>query len=356
MSVQKVSLASFLSIVLIAVLHIRSGMLTCEEIRTLFGLFGNIVECKIPDYAQKVDVAPIMSLSVRDFVQEYDANRIPLTTGTHPVAKVVHQIYKDTHIPAHNVPYVQSIRKAMPSWHHVLWTDEDVVKYLLERDGISEEDRRLFHSYPHAINRADMTRYLLMEQFGGLYLDTDAELLQDVERELVEHGGVWTVKGFSNSETSRSDSPKVESHMWVSRAGHPFWAVVRRFLHERAPHSFAYDVLTVTGPRLVYDALVAYRAENEDLYSGTFELFDSARYNFGRTVPDGIAHHHFVHEWLWVIKRVNIQRVLEFVGMLILLCAMCIIAAILCVPRRWPLYIAKASRYLRSALPLPKQV
>ena len=70
-----------------------------------------------------------------------------------------------------------------------------------------------------------------MEEFGGLYADLDVELLRDVEPELPAHGGVWTVAGWKWSVP-------LETHMWVSQPGHPFWPVLRRQLHARHPRAW----------------------------------------------------------------------------------------------------------------------
>jgi len=294
----------------LTILHFHVGSWGCEDVRTVFGLFGNHVECKIPKYSEKDDISALVT-SVKDFIAAYD--NLPRTS--HGIPKVVHQIYIGTAVPKHYVQYVKTIDRAMPSWMHVLWTDEDIERSLLPR--VSAEDRALFHRYPQAINRADMTRYLLMEEFGGMYLDMDAELLKDVEPNLISHGGIWAVHGFQPHAGSR-DPPKVESHMWVSQPQHPFWKVMRELLHERGDgirYKLDYDVLTVTGPRAVQDAKLRYEAQKQpEKTFGTFLLFDSNRYNFGRGDGDGVAHHHFVHEWLWIIKRVNIQRVLRGIG------------------------------------------
>lgn len=332
----------FLGLVIVATvsivcgtLHAFVGTLTCRDIQYLFGLANNKVECKMGGQKDKVDAAAHFT-PTEIFVRAYERDDIA-RTAPHGIPKVVHQVYIDTRIATEYVPYVASIGRAMPDWMHVLWSDADVERFLLPRAGVSDADRALFKSYPHAVNRADMTRYLLMEHFGGMYLDLDAELLGDVEPELSAQGGVWTVEGLRQGKDTASHSPpKIETHMWVSQPKHPFWPVARQFLHARRPTlvQFDYDVVAVTGPRLVFEAYEAFaqRAKTKDGF-GTFELFANERYNSGLGRADGVAHHHFVHEWLWVIKRVNIQRVVGYVWFLSMCAVLIAFGALFFCPR-----------------------
>jgi len=314
---KKISTISFLCIFGIMLLHYRIGLMSCEEIQRLFKIFNNDVECRVAKYQEKQDVSSFV-ISPSIFVNQYDAapKEFPRTENSQ-IPKVIHQIYKDTLVSNTYVDYMRTITKHMPDWQHVFWTDDDLEKYLLTRNGITEEDRILYHTYPHAINRADFARYLLMEQFGGIYIDLDVEFFKSIELSLHSDGGVYTVSGTNCSNDSRKSNtgPELETHMWLSVPNHPFWDILKSYLHQRShivKENFDFDVLKVTGPRIVVSAYEDYKQnkkESDEVKYGKFYELPCDQFNEGKDLTDGVTTHHFAHEWLWVLKRTNIQRV-----------------------------------------------
>lgn len=92
------------------------------------------------------------------------------------IPKIIHQTWKTENLPELFSVLAETWKEVLPDWEYILWTDEMnrdfVIKYFphfLEK----------YDNYPKNIQRADAIRYLLLKQFGGLYVDLDFQCLDD---------------------------------------------------------------------------------------------------------------------------------------------------------------------------------
>jgi mannosyltransferase OCH1-like enzyme len=94
------------------------------------------------------------------------------------IPKVIHQTWRDENVPSHFHAFAESWKYHHPDWNYILWTDE------MNRDFVSTNYPaflKMYDDFPTNIQRADSIRYLLLEKFGGLYVDLDFECLQNTE-------------------------------------------------------------------------------------------------------------------------------------------------------------------------------
>lgn len=97
---------------------------------------------------------------------------------TERVPRIIHQIWiNDTHLDPNNKRPIPAIWhkgiakwKALPDTIHLLWDDVMVWEFLR---GKYPSFIKLYLSYPYLIQRADMIRYLILYEFGGVYCDLD---------------------------------------------------------------------------------------------------------------------------------------------------------------------------------------
>ncbi|XXQ30064.1 Glycosyl transferase [Plasmodiophora brassicae] len=66
------------------------------------------------------------------------------------------------------------IRDLHPDWDYRLWTDDDVIDMEMRR-------RDLFDAADTAVGRADVLRWEIMFQYGGVYLDVDFDVLSPLD-------------------------------------------------------------------------------------------------------------------------------------------------------------------------------
>jgi len=100
----------------------------------------------------------------------YDKNFL-VSDGIERMPKKIHQIWLGSPIPKEYERLTDSWKKFNPDWEYKLWTDKDVGDVVIPR-------RKLFDSITHLGQKSDFLRYHILNQFGGLYADTDFECLK----------------------------------------------------------------------------------------------------------------------------------------------------------------------------------
>jgi mannosyltransferase OCH1-like enzyme len=87
--------------------------------------------------------------------------------------KKIHQIWMGGQLPDVFLKYTQTWKELNPDWEYKLWLDKDV-------KDIDIPDRDLFNSIRRPEQRSDFLRYHVLNQFGGIYADTDFRCLKSL--------------------------------------------------------------------------------------------------------------------------------------------------------------------------------
>jgi len=288
--------------------HIAIGRFECVDIKRVCAPFGEIVECKVNRDEEKVDVSDIV-LSAKDFIK-----RFPTIERVNGVPKVVHQIYlyHGMMVSREYAEHMKTFKKEMPNWEHVLWTDKDMDEIILKQHPKYAD---LYRSYYQVMSQADMAKILILHSYGGFYADLDVKMVSSIESELKPTEGVW----FPYWK-------HLESAIIASMPGHPFLDRALEVMQERDPklrfYNFDYDILATTGPLALEHAyntfsLKASFVDKKEEYMSPYKgrvvaLWPHDRFLFGAHMTQEavqklgnhpIAHHYFVHEWLWKTKK-----------------------------------------------------
>ncbi len=97
------------------------------------------------------------------------------------IPKKIHQIWLGNKKPPKNcLPWMKSWQKFNPDWEYILW-DEESIKNLDIKD---------FNVYIKTINpgyRSDILRYIILNKYGGLYVDTDFECLKSIPSNILKY-------------------------------------------------------------------------------------------------------------------------------------------------------------------------
>ena len=158
------------------------------------------------------------------------------------IPKLIHQTAKTHDIPADCRPYVERLKALHPDWTYKLWTDEDNLELVRTR---MPEFLDVYHKLPRNIMRADVIRYVIMYVMGGLYLDTDYEMLKPFD--LTQHDVVIPME-TDGSEPGSDGKIRLANSIFASVPGHPFWRMVLDDLISNPPVSADVNVLNTTGP------------------------------------------------------------------------------------------------------------
>lgn len=102
------------------------------------------------------------------------------------IPKKIHQVWiNDTFLgnPKRDVPdkwkkSIEMWKYHHPDWEYILWTDDMVLSYLSQyHPDIIEH----YKNYEYLIQRADMIRYFILYDYGGVYCDLDMYPLKNIE-------------------------------------------------------------------------------------------------------------------------------------------------------------------------------
>lgn len=162
------------------------------------------------------------------------------------IPRILHQTWKDAAIPAAFAGYVEGWKRLHPGWDFRLWTDVDLAEFVESR---CAAHRELFHAYAKPVMRADLGRYLLLREFGGVYADIDCEALANVEPLLMSEAPLFAFEPDSHAALefvrSRDFRSIVSNAVILSPPGHPFWDHLLELIHRCRS---ADNPLDATGP------------------------------------------------------------------------------------------------------------
>jgi mannosyltransferase OCH1-like enzyme len=94
------------------------------------------------------------------------------------IPKIIHQTWKDNNIPDKWKKSQQQWISLHPDWTYMLWTDNDIRNHI---SSYHPEFLKLHDSYEYPIQRADMIRYFILYDYGGVYCDIDMYPLKNIE-------------------------------------------------------------------------------------------------------------------------------------------------------------------------------
>jgi mannosyltransferase OCH1-like enzyme len=95
-------------------------------------------------------------------------------TYTRKIPKKIHQIWLGSPFPERYKVWAETWKKLNPDYEYKLWTDADV-------DSLELPNRKAYDSILSEGPRSDVLRYHILNQQGGIYIDTDFECLKSFE-------------------------------------------------------------------------------------------------------------------------------------------------------------------------------
>ncbi len=106
----------------------------------------------------------------------YNRNFSLANKSVSKLPKKIHQIWLGSKFPAKYKKWVDSWEQFNPDWEYRLWTDAD-----LQESQVHIADWKKFNSIKNMGQKSDYLRCHILNQFGGLYIDTDFECLRSFD-------------------------------------------------------------------------------------------------------------------------------------------------------------------------------
>ncbi len=90
------------------------------------------------------------------------------------IPKKIHQVWiGPKKIPEKYLHWGKTWIKKNPQWEYKLWTDKDI-------KNLSMHNKSLFYSTNNVGFKSDLARYEILYKYGGIYIDTDFECLEEI--------------------------------------------------------------------------------------------------------------------------------------------------------------------------------
>jgi mannosyltransferase OCH1-like enzyme len=173
------------------------------------------------------------------------------------IPRMIHQSWKVEQVPDRWLAFQQSWRQHHPGYEYRLWTDAANRAFVAET---FPELLPVYDGYRHPISRADLTRYLVVCHFGGIYADLDCEALKPLDDLIVGREII-----FGLEPAAHVDNPKLQARglsrvvcnaVFASVPRHAFWQHLFPMLIASKDES---NVLEAAGPYVLTRACDSYR-------------------------------------------------------------------------------------------------
>ena len=185
---------------------------------------------------------------------------------THPcvrlaIPKIIHHTWiGDDSLPEAERGMMQKWRQHHPEWEMRLWTKDNLPTL---------QNQALYDSRKNTGHRADVLRYELMYQFGGVYVDMDMECQKPIDDLIAECEGF---AGRIQPTREVTGIQYLEIAILGSVPGHPLFAQAIDMLPNWYEAHEGYGVPVRTGPQYFQAQYLAWRADGEQ-YRGEHRDF-----------------------------------------------------------------------------------
>jgi mannosyltransferase OCH1-like enzyme len=182
------------------------------------------------------------------------------------IPKLIHQTAPTANVPEKWKAFQSRLQALHPDWTYHLWTDDENLAFVRRH---YPDFLDIYQRLPKNIMRADVIRYLLMDQLGGMYLDLDYEMLKPFD--LLDHD---IVLPWESSGEFGAGNDKISSSSMASARGHPFWRMVIEDLKADPPLMANPDVEKETGPEFLTGVFQRAKAQGMQFYCPPRDWFN----------------------------------------------------------------------------------
>ena len=106
----------------------------------------------------------------------YEKNYIRSNRISERIPRKIHQVWLGSDFPDEYKMWADSWKIHNPTWEYKMWTDENAGEVEM-----SANHRSIFKRIQSMGQKSDYLRYHILNQFGGLYVDTDFECLKSFD-------------------------------------------------------------------------------------------------------------------------------------------------------------------------------
>ncbi len=190
------------------------------------------------------------------------------------IPHLIHQTWKTNRAPLRWRHLVESVKRNHPGWTYRLWSDQEMDAHVRANHPALYP---VYAGFEKNVMRADVFRYVVMHDMGGIYCDLDYEFLRPFP-----YGDAQVVLGEEFSPDQGGPLFYIANYVCASAPGHPLWKDMLDDL-VREPPSIRNieDIITATGPRFLTRIFLANRDRYEGVLVNPKQVFSPRRMRGG---------------------------------------------------------------------------
>lgn len=163
----------------------------------------------------------------------------------------IHQTAISSCISEDNIINVKSFVDNNPDWKYYFWTDESA-RLLIEHQHPYLLD--IWDNVDTGVKRADILRYVVLYEYGGVYADIDVENLRPLDRVTRKYNCIVPTEPLEHSAFMYDRPFVMNNGIILCSKGHPFLKQLLNNLKD----TINKDVMSATGPLFVTKQFIKY--------------------------------------------------------------------------------------------------
>lgn len=172
----------------------------------------------------------------------------PTTNGEPRIPHIIHQVYKDDHIPTELAPLVKSFFDNNPSWKYYFWTDISSRQLIKQRHA---ELLTVWDNIEIGIFKGDIMRIVALYEFGGAYFDLDVLNHRSLDRVTRKYSCIIPTEAFEHNVFLYNTEIIMTNAIIFCRAKHPFLKMALNEFRTIRQNPGLEQLLGLTGPGLI---------------------------------------------------------------------------------------------------------
>ncbi|KAL3863733.1 hypothetical protein ACJMK2_005472 [Sinanodonta woodiana] len=193
--------------------------------------------CLWSDYQMRLN----MIISFDKIPQEVKFVEMLPSKGQYRIERIIHQTWKIRDIPVNFWSCVESVRDNHKDWEYRFWTDNSARKLVRQKYSYIFP---FYSNYIKGMFRVQAFRYMVLFEYGGVYMDMDMRSLRPVDPLLRKYTCILAQEPHEHAILeSRSDGLATDSFL-ACRKGHIFMKTLIENLPSFFPLNMWYNAAT----------------------------------------------------------------------------------------------------------------
>ena len=188
-----------------------------------------------------------------------------------PIPKTIFQTFKSSSLPWITKWHIYRMKKMNPNYAYEFYTDERIIEFIRTYFGI--DTLNIYLKIQVGAAKADFFRYLVLFNFGGIYLDIDSQIKKPLDK---------LIQTNDKAIISLEDNQRFYVQ-WAMlyEANHPFLAKTIEIVVENIRHNkYPIDSHKMTGPSAYTEAIHRCLEENPSISYRQFGIDYNGHFKF----------------------------------------------------------------------------